>query len=115
MAWDTMKHTRLVLPTVLVGVISGFLCLDRVTQGLVVEWGRTLETLVTEHTRFAWGQCLLAHLYYELHQFVYHGSIGLGCRVTLLRVWAYEHLSVTRPIHNHGLGGWSIGDGLLTR
>lgn len=57
--------------------------------------GRTLETLVTEHTRFAWGLCLLAHLYYELQQFVYHRPIGLGCGVTLLQVWAYEHLLIT--------------------
>lgn len=47
---------------------------------------------------------MLTHLYYELHQFVYHGSVGLGCRVTLLQVWAYEHLPVTRPIHFRGWG-----------
>lgn len=47
---------------------------------------------------------MLAHLYYELHQFVYHGSVGLGCGVTLLQVWAYEHLPVTRLIHFRGRG-----------
>lgn len=72
--WDTMTTTRLALPTVLVGVTSGFLYLDMATRGLSMGWERALETLVTEHTRFTWGPCLLAHLYYELHQFVYHGS-----------------------------------------
>lgn len=83
-ASDIMTVIGLVLTAVLVGVISGFLSPDRATQGLAMGWGRTLEILVTEHTRFTGGPYLLEHLYYELHQFVYHGSIGLGCRVTLL-------------------------------
>ncbi|XP_059070641.1 protein MAINTENANCE OF MERISTEMS-like [Cryptomeria japonica] len=103
-AWDTMTATGLALPAVIGGAISGFLCPNRPTRGLAVGWGGALETLVTEHTRYAWGPCVLAHLYYELHQFVYHGSVGLGCRVTLLQVWAYEHLPITRPIHFRGRG-----------
>lgn len=51
-AWDTMTTTGMALPMVLAGVINGFLCPDKATQGLVVGWGRTLETLVTKHTRF---------------------------------------------------------------
>lgn len=103
-AWDTMTATGLALPVVIRGAISGFLCLDRVTQGLAVGWGGALETLVTQHTRYAWGPCVLSHLYYELHQFFYHGSVGLGCGVTLLQVWAYEYLLVTRSIHFRGKG-----------
>lgn len=34
MAWDTMTWIGLTLPIVLAGVISGFLCLDRATQGV---------------------------------------------------------------------------------
>lgn len=66
-AWDTMTATGLALPAVIGGAISGFLCLDRATRGLAVGWGGALETLVMQHTRYAWGPCVLAHLYYELH------------------------------------------------
>ncbi|GLJ23507.1 hypothetical protein SUGI_0445390 [Cryptomeria japonica] len=103
-AWDTMTATGLALPVVVGGVISGFLCPDKGTRGLFMGWGGKLEMLVMQHTRYAWGPCVLAHLYYELHQFVYHGSVGLGYRVTLLQVWAYEHILVTRPIHFRGRG-----------
>lgn len=103
-AWHTMTVIGLALLVVLGGVISGFLCPDRVTRGLVVGWGGTLETLVTQNTRYARGPCVLAHLYYELHQFVYHGSVELGCGVTLLQVLAYENLPITRLIHFRGRG-----------
>ncbi|GLJ24294.1 hypothetical protein SUGI_0463500 [Cryptomeria japonica] len=98
-AWDTIRTTRLALPVVLGGVISGFLCPDRATRGLAVGWGSTLETLVTRHTRYAWGPCMLAHSYYELHQFIYHGSVGLGCGVTLLqrRVLDEVDIVIWRP------------------
>lgn len=46
-AWDTMTAIGLVLPAVIGGAISGFLCPDRVTWGLAVGWGGALETLVT--------------------------------------------------------------------
>lgn len=52
-AWDTMTATGLALLVVIGGAISGFLCPDRVTRGLAVGWGGALETLVTQHTRYA--------------------------------------------------------------
>lgn len=45
-SWDAMLATGCRLSTI-VGVISCYLCPDRVTQGIVVCWGRTLETLVS--------------------------------------------------------------------
>lgn len=40
---------------------------------------------------------MLAHLYHDLHQVVYRGSSSLSCGVTVLQIWAWEHLAVTRP------------------
>lgn len=38
-SWDVMLATGCKLPIVVGGVISGYLCPDRVTQGMVVGWG----------------------------------------------------------------------------
>lgn len=61
-------------------------------------WGLVLEDMVTQGCRFAWGSCMLAHLYRELHQVVYLGYMSLLAGVTLLQVWAWEHISAARPL-----------------
>lgn len=41
---------------------------------------------------------MLAHLYHDLHQVVYLGAASLSVEVTLLQIWAWEHITVTQPI-----------------
>lgn len=41
---------------------------------------------------------MLSHLYREIHQVVYLGYNSLFAGVTLLQVWAWEHIPVSRPI-----------------
>lgn len=41
---------------------------------------------------------MLVHLYQELHEVVYRGRGSLAVGVTLLHIWAWEHLPVTRPL-----------------
>ncbi|XP_059063972.1 serine/threonine-protein phosphatase 7 long form homolog isoform X1 [Cryptomeria japonica] len=86
------------LPLVLTGFVGGLLCLDRRSKGLAVGWGLVLEDMVTQGRQFAWGSCMLAHLYKDLHQVVYLGYNILLAGVTLLQVWAWEHIPVVRPL-----------------
>lgn len=44
--------------------------------------------------RFAWGSMLLASLYKDLHEYVYMDGRALGPSVTLLHIWAWEHIVV---------------------
>jgi hypothetical protein len=86
------------LPAVLARFIGGFLCPDRRSRGFSYGWGRVLESMVRRSRIYAWGSCLLAHLYRELHLFVYRGSSSLAADVTLLQIWAWEHIAVARPL-----------------
>lgn len=49
-------------------------------------------------TMFAWGPCMLVMLYYYLHQVVYKGGLSFNTGGTLLQIWAYEHISIFRPL-----------------
>lgn len=40
--------------------IGGFLCPDRRSKGLLVDWGWVLERMMLEGTKYAWGSCMLA-------------------------------------------------------
>lgn len=86
------------LPSVLVGLICGFLCPDRRSKGLLVGWGSVLEDMVTQRHQFAWGSAILAHLYKDLHEVVYLSYESLSAGVTLLQVWAWEHIPIARPL-----------------
>lgn len=88
------------LPSVLVGFVGGFLCPNRRSKGLSVGWGVVLEMMITKGTWYAWGSCMLAHLYRELHQVVYQRATSLSVGITLLQVWAWEHIAVTRPLED---------------
>lgn len=93
-----MYNSRHVQVVVIGGVISEFICPSRMKYGLDIGWSRSLEMLMTQSTGFAWVPYVFAHLYYELHQFVYLNRCSLECGLILLQVWAYEHIAVTRPV-----------------
>lgn len=79
--WAEMTDKYAPLPSVLARFIRGVLCLDHRSKGFAVGWGRVLESMVMQGTRYAWGTCMLAHLYDELHHIVYGGgrSLAVGC------------------------------------
>lgn len=37
-------------------------------------------------------------LYYQIHGIVYLGYHSISCGVTLLQTWAWEHISISRPV-----------------
>lgn len=54
--------------------------------------------MMTKGTHYAWGSYVLAHLYKEIHEAVYREMRSLAVRITLLHIWAWEHLPVTWPV-----------------
>lgn len=79
---DFSRYPALV--AMLAAFIGGFLGPDHQSKGFAVGWGRMLEWLVTQPQRYAWGSCILADMYHDLHQVVYRGSTSLASGVTLL-------------------------------
>lgn len=43
---------------------------------------------------------MLAHLYHDLHQVFYLGAMSVSAGVTLLQIWAWEHIVVTHPMED---------------
>lgn len=80
------------------------ICLDYMTHGMSIGWGRAMDKMLSHGTRFAWGPCMLAHLYHDLHQFVYLGGCEISAGVTLLQIWAYKHITMIRLICYMGRG-----------
>ena len=73
--WDELIHTygpthRLAL--VLAIFISYFLVLDKGQYRLQCGWGVMLQWMLDALERFRWGECILAHMYHEMHKIVYH-------------------------------------------
>lgn len=79
-------------------VMACLLVGDRKGHGFPIGWGRVLEKMAIEGTVYAWGPCVLAMLYFQLHQIVYQRVQTLSCGVTLLQVWAFEHIAICQPI-----------------
>lgn len=71
------------LPVIL-GLIGGFMCPDRRSQGFGVGCGGILQSIMQHQTRYAWGACMLTHLYHHLHHIVYDDSASLSTGCTLL-------------------------------
>lgn len=54
--------------------------------------------MIVHHRVYVWGSCLLAMVYYQMHDIVYLGYLSISIGVTLLQTWAWEHISIARPI-----------------
>ena len=94
-----MLETYEPLPAILASMIARRICPNRRSRGFLVGWGQTLHSILEDGTRYAWGVCVLAHLYHDLHDVVYRDGASLSAGVTLLHVWAWEHMSITCPVH----------------
>ena len=51
-----------------------------------------------DEVMFAWGTSMLGMLYYYLHHVAYRGGLSISARVTLLQIWAYEHIAMFWPM-----------------
>ena len=79
-------------------VLGYFLMPDRGQHGLECDWGRMLQRILDEPIHYGWGQCMLAHMYHEMHEIAYRGAKSMAAGVIVLQVWAREYLPVLRPI-----------------
>lgn len=69
---------------ILAGLIGKFICPDRRSQGFDFGWEGILDSMMQHRNCYAWGVCMLAHLYHDLHQVVYDGGASLSSGCTLL-------------------------------
>ena len=83
------------LPIVLVGMIASYVCLEKRSRDFPVGWGWILCLMMEDGTHYAWGVCLLAHLYHDLHDVAYQDGASLLARVKLLHIWAWKNISIT--------------------
>lgn len=65
--WREMVDSYATFPSVLAGFIGGFLCPDCGSKELSIGWGQILESMIIHGTRYAWGMCMLSHLYHDFH------------------------------------------------
>ena len=98
-SWSFMLEEYEPLPTVLVSMIAGYICPNRRSRCFPFGWGQTLHSMLEDGTCYAWGVCLLAHLYHDLHDVAYQEGASLLATVTLLHVWTWEHIAITHPNH----------------
>lgn len=99
--WDEFVHTygpRHRLALVLAIFISCFLVPDRGQHGLECGWGVMLRRMLDAPERFGWGECMLTHMFFKIHEIVYHERKSMATGIYVLQVWAWEHLPITRPI-----------------
>ena len=72
---------------------------DHAGHGFPIGWSRVLSTLLQEEGAvYCWGQTILAELYQDLHMCAYRTQRTMAPGLTLLMVWSWEHIGVTRPI-----------------
>jgi hypothetical protein len=86
------------LRVILACFLGCYLMPDRGQHGLEFGWGRMLQQMIERPRRYGWGQCMLAHMYHEMHEVVYREAKSMAAGVYVLQVWAWEHLPITRPI-----------------
>lgn len=98
-AWEDISDLYEPLQDVLSGIVGRLLCIYWRSHVLAVGWGQVIERMASEGTRHVWGSCVLDHLYRDLHEVVYHEITSLGEGITLLHIWAWEHLPITRPMY----------------
>lgn len=93
--WEVMDYDDLTI--VLCNIVAGPVILDRRTHGFPIGWGRLIHDMIVHRCVFVWGPCLLATLYHQMHGIVYLRQRSIGCGVTLLQLWVWEHIAIARP------------------
>ena len=85
------------LPSLLCSLVAQALVTDRGQKGFPLGWGRLVYDLIARPRRMAWGPAILAEMYHELHEIVYHEGGSWACGAVLAQIWAWEHIAVIRP------------------
>lgn len=78
-------------------IVAGLLILDRRALGFPIGCGCVTHDMTIHRCVFSWGPCLLATLYHHMHGVVYLQQKLVGCGITLLQIWAWEHIDIFCP------------------
>ncbi|XP_057820172.2 protein MAIN-LIKE 1-like [Cryptomeria japonica] len=87
---------RLVL--VICGFLNGRILPNLGGHGFPIGWIRCMYFMIHDGVQYAWGSVMLSQLYHNMHLVTYREYVGLSVGVTLLHIWAWEHIAVTRPL-----------------
>ncbi len=82
------------LPSLLCSLVAQALLIDRGQKGFPLGWGRLVYDLISQPRKMAWGPTILAKMYHELHEIVYHEGGSWACGVVLAQIWAWEHITM---------------------
>lgn len=66
--------------------IFGVLILEHRGHRFPIGWGEILMGMLARERIYAWGPCLLAMLYFKLHDIAYKDGYSMSYGVTLLMV-----------------------------
>ena len=58
-----------------------------------------LQSLLDELIHYGWGQCMLAHMYHEMHEITYKEAKSMEVGVYVTQVWAWKYLSILQLIY----------------
>lgn len=72
---------------------------DHQQNSLLMGWALMVAHMMVTPSELAWGQCLLAHMFFEMHEVVYHDSKSFAAGALVLQIWAWEHILVLRPVY----------------
>ncbi|XP_059065331.1 protein MAIN-LIKE 2-like [Cryptomeria japonica] len=87
---------RLVL--VICDFLSGWILPDLGGHRFPLGWSRCVYFMVHDGVQYAWGFAMLTQLYHDMHLVTYKEYVSLSAGVTLLHIWAWEHIVVTPPV-----------------
>ncbi|KAH9322001.1 hypothetical protein KI387_016640, partial [Taxus chinensis] len=83
-------------PLYIMALINGFLLTDKIctlfSRGLL-----PLVHGIYSGERYYWGQCILAHIYWDLHLITYHSQKTMGL-TSLLQIWSWDHIVIRCPM-----------------
>lgn len=95
-----IKHI-LCLVLFICGLISGRVLPNLGGHGFPIGWSRCVYYMVHDCMDYAWGAAMLGQLYHDMHLVLYREYQSLSLRVTLLHIWAWEHIAITRLVGVH--------------
>ncbi|XP_059068590.1 serine/threonine-protein phosphatase 7 long form homolog [Cryptomeria japonica] len=93
--WDDFDYDDLTV--VLACTVARLFIPDRHTHDFSIGWGQVMHDMIIDKQVFAWGPCLLATLYHQMHGIAYLRQESIGCGITLIQMWAYEHITIFYP------------------
>lgn len=67
-------------------------------NGLLMGWAPMVSHLMATPSELGWGQCMMTHMFFEMHEIMYQERKSFSLGSLVLQIWAWEHIPVCRPI-----------------